>query len=426
MLRVGLSGGIGSGKSTVAARLAELGAVVVDADRVAREVVEPGRAALEAVRQRFGDGVVGADGALDRAALGAFVFADPAALRDLEAITHPAIRERTAELVDEAVRADPAAVVVHDMPLLVEKRMSAGYHLVVVVDTAVETRVRRLVGARGLTEADARSRIRAQASDADRYAAADVLLDNNGAPAAARAEVDRLWADRLVPFEENVRHGVAARPPEPLTLVAPRPASAPGTPSRPSDGTGWPCDEVWAAQAARLLDRATLAIGDVAVTADHVGGTSVPDVPATDVVDLQVGVTSLADADRDDVVRRLAEAGFPRLAWDWTDESRAGRGSPRVPGPPWPKRLHASADPGRLARIHLREAGSPAWRWALLLRDWLRSDAGARREYTDHERALAARGLTSAEHAAAQEPWSAATAERAEAWAEATGWRRLP
>ncbi|HZB67464.1 MAG TPA: dephospho-CoA kinase, partial [Ornithinibacter sp.] len=169
MLRVGLTGGIGSGKSTVSAQLASLGAVVVDADAVAREVVEPGMPAFAAVVERFGPEVLRPDGALDRPALGRLVFADPAALRDLEAITHPQIWARTEEIV---AGARPDAVVVHDMPLLVEKGMGAEYHLVLVVGAAEEVRLRRLVDQRGMSEADARARIAAQADDDARRAAA--------------------------------------------------------------------------------------------------------------------------------------------------------------------------------------------------------------------------------------------------------------
>src|SRR6476659_1603940 len=159
MLRVGLTGGIGSGKSTVSAQLASLGAVVVDADAVAREVVEPGTPALAAVADRFGAAVLDRDGGLDRPALGRVVFGDPAALRDLESLTHPAIWDRTAQIIDDA---GPDAVVVHDMPLLVEKGMGADYHLVVVVGAAEDVRVRRLVDQRGMSEADAPAPICAQ------------------------------------------------------------------------------------------------------------------------------------------------------------------------------------------------------------------------------------------------------------------------
>ena len=211
MLWVGLSGGIGSGKSTVSARLAELGAVVVDADRIAREVVEPGMRSLTEIADRFGPEVVGSDGALDRAALGRIVFADEQARRDLEAITHPRIAERTRQLV-EAAPAD--AVVVHDIPLLVELDRAGDYALTVIVDVPEEVRLRRLVQLRGMDEAEARRRIAAQATDEQRRAAADVLLDNSGTLEDLQSAVDRLWHERLVPFEENLRLGRPSRGPE--------------------------------------------------------------------------------------------------------------------------------------------------------------------------------------------------------------------
>src|SRR6478609_6995336 len=179
MLRVGLTGGIGSGKSTVSAQLVSLGAVVVDADAVAREVVEPGTPALAAVADRFGAAVLDREGGLDRPALGRVVFGDPAALRDLETLTHPAIWARTAQIIDDA---GPDAVVVHDMPLLVEKGMGADYHLVVVVGASQEVRVRRLVDQRGMSEADALARMAAQADDDARRAAADVWLPTRRPP----------------------------------------------------------------------------------------------------------------------------------------------------------------------------------------------------------------------------------------------------
>jgi dephospho-CoA kinase len=190
---VGLTGGAGAGKSTVAARLRVLGAVVIDADALAREVLEPGSDGLAEVVKAFGDGVLHPDGSLDRAALAAVVFADPERRRRLEAITHPRIAGRTSELLADA----PAdAVVVHDIPLLVEKAMAPAYDLVVVVDAPEEERVRRLVR-RGLPEDDARARIAAQATRADRKAVADVWLENNGSADELRAAVDALWKDRL-------------------------------------------------------------------------------------------------------------------------------------------------------------------------------------------------------------------------------------
>lgn len=209
MLRVGLTGGIASGKSTVSARLAALGAVVVDADRVAREVVEPGSEGLAEVVARFGQGVLAADGSLDRPALGALVFADEGARRDLEAITHPRVAARSAELF-AAAPAD--AVLVHDIPLLVELGRGADYALVVVVDVPEDERVRRMVELRGMDADQARARMAAQATDEQRREAADVLLDNAGTLTELEAAVDALWAERLVPFERGLREGTDPTP----------------------------------------------------------------------------------------------------------------------------------------------------------------------------------------------------------------------
>ena len=195
MLRIGLTGGIGSGKSTVAALLAERGARVVDADRIAREVVEPGTPGLAAVVAEFGDGVLTPDGALDRPALAALVFGDPAARARLDAVVHPLVRARAAELVAEA----PAdSVVVQDVPLLVETGQAGLYDLVLVVEADVGTRVARLVD-RGLPEDDARARIASQATDEQRRAVADTVLRNDGDRAELAAQVDRFWVERVEP-----------------------------------------------------------------------------------------------------------------------------------------------------------------------------------------------------------------------------------
>lgn len=195
VLRIGLTGGIGSGKSTVSALLAGHGAVVVDADRIAREVVEPGTPGLAAVVDAFGRQILTPDGALDRAAVATVVFADPEARRTLDGIVHPLVRARGREL--EAA-APPGSVVVHDVPLLVETGQASSYDLVLVVLADVETRVARLVQ-RGLTAEDARSRIAVQATDEQRRAVADVVLDNSGTLEALAAQVDRFWAERVAP-----------------------------------------------------------------------------------------------------------------------------------------------------------------------------------------------------------------------------------
>jgi dephospho-CoA kinase len=195
VLRIGLTGGIGSGKSTVSALLAARGAVVIDADRIAREVVEPGTAGLAAVVEAFGAGVLTGDGSLDRPALAAVVFADPEARKRLDGIVHPLVRARSAEL---AAAAPDDAVVVHDVPLLVETGQAGAYDLVLVVQAAPEIRVDRLVR-RGLTEEDARARIAVQATDEQRRAAADVVLVNDGTPEDLAGQVDRFWAERVAP-----------------------------------------------------------------------------------------------------------------------------------------------------------------------------------------------------------------------------------
>lgn len=192
MLLVGLTGGIGSGKSTVAAALAARGASVVDADQVARQVVEPGGPAYAPLVGRFGPAVLGPDGRIDRGALASLVFGDRAALADLNAITHPAIGAVMADRV--AALSSEAEVVVLDIPLLNEEsRRRYRFDAVVVVDTPEEVAVSRLVEHRGFTESDARARIAAQISREERRALADFVVDNSGDRAALAGQVDRLW-----------------------------------------------------------------------------------------------------------------------------------------------------------------------------------------------------------------------------------------
>ncbi|BEP15587.1 hypothetical protein acdb102_38980 [Acidothermaceae bacterium B102] len=189
MYWVGLTGGIGAGKSTVARLLAERGAVVVDADQLARDAVEPGSQGLAEVVAAFGPSVL-ADGSLDRAALAAIVFADAAQLQRLNAIVHP----RVQALTDEVLRSLPTdAIAVNDIPLLVEVGAAGRYDLVVVVEADEAVRVARLVADRGMTEADARARIAAQATAADRDAVADAVIDNSGPYEGLVADVDELW-----------------------------------------------------------------------------------------------------------------------------------------------------------------------------------------------------------------------------------------
>lgn len=194
MIKVGLTGGIGSGKSEVARMLAARGALVVDADALAREALAPGTPGLAAVIAEFGPDVLAPDGSLDRAALGRIVFADPARREALERIVHPYVGRRSAELI---AAAPEDAVVVYDVPLLVEKQLQDGFDVVVVVLAREEERVRRLAAARGMDEADARARIAHQATDEQRRAVADVVIVNDGDLAALEQQVDALWREVL-------------------------------------------------------------------------------------------------------------------------------------------------------------------------------------------------------------------------------------
>jgi dephospho-CoA kinase len=393
VLRVGLTGGIGSGKSTVARRLVAHGAVLVDSDVLAREVVAPGTDGLAEVVAAFGEGVLDADGALDRPALAAVVFGDPAARERLNAIIHPRVRARSGELI-AAAPAD--AVVVQDVPLLVESGMAALFPLVVVVHADAEERVRRLVQLRGMPEADARARIAAQAGDDARRAAADIWLANDGDERDLEAAVDALWELRLVPFEANLRERrpVLAGPPR---LVGP--------------------DPDWPAAGERLRARVAAAAGERGRGVAHIGSTAVPGLPAKDVVDLQLGVASLADADA--VRDALQDAGFP-----WRPD--IDHDNPKPPGSPmWPKRFHSSADPGRAVNLHVREVGSPGWRYALMFRDWLRADPDARAEYLAIKREAAARFAADANarrYVEVKEPWFDAVLPRVDAWTATSAW----
>lgn len=190
MLRVGLTGGIGSGKSAVAALLAGHGAVIIDADLLAREAVAPGSPGLAAVVEQFGPGMLTADGSLDRPALGEIVFADPEARTHLNAIVHPEVR-RLAAVAEQA--AAPDAVVVHVIPLLVETGQQDRFDLLVVVDVDPETQLRRVLERDGLDEDQVRARLAAQATRDERLAAADVVIDNSGSLAELDAKVAELW-----------------------------------------------------------------------------------------------------------------------------------------------------------------------------------------------------------------------------------------
>lgn len=191
VIRVGLTGGIGAGKSTVAAMLEDHGAVVVDGDLIARQLVEPGEPALAEIAARFGPGVMDPDGRLDRAALADIVFPDPEQLAHLDAIMHPRIADRSAEMLDDAAAAG-VPVVVYDMPLLVENGQAELFDIVLVVQAPVEMRLARLA-MRGVGAADAHARMARQATDAQRAAVADIVIDNSGSEEDLEAQVERAW-----------------------------------------------------------------------------------------------------------------------------------------------------------------------------------------------------------------------------------------
>ncbi|MCF6521529.1 dephospho-CoA kinase [Streptomyces sp. JJ36] len=192
MVKVGLTGGIGAGKSEVSRLFASYGAVLVDADRIAREVVEPGTPGLRAVVEEFGEEVLAADGTLDRPKLGALVFGDTERLAALNAIVHPLVGARSAELEEAA---GPDAVVVHDVPLLAENGLAPLYDRVVVVDASDATRLDRLVRLRGMNEGEARARMDAQATREERLAVADVVIDNDGPLEALEPQVRKVWEE---------------------------------------------------------------------------------------------------------------------------------------------------------------------------------------------------------------------------------------
>ncbi|MGW9113714.1 dephospho-CoA kinase [Microbacterium sp. NPDC055683] len=192
---VALTGGIASGKSTIARRLAEHGAVVVDADALVRELQQPGTPVLAAIEREFGEGVVRADGSLDRAALGGVVFGDPERLARLNAIVHPAVKDESQRRFRAAFEADPGAVVVYDVPLLAEARGAGEWDVVVVAHAPAALRARRLVTERGLTEEEADVRIARQASDEERLAFADIVVDTSGTLDETLERADALWRD---------------------------------------------------------------------------------------------------------------------------------------------------------------------------------------------------------------------------------------
>lgn len=374
----------------VAARLGQRGAWIIDSDQIAREVLEPGTAGLRAVAEEFGEEILAENGALDRPALAARVFNDADARGRLNAIVHPLVAARSAELVAVA---PPDAIVVQDVPLLVEAGMAAEFPLVVVIHADAAVRLRRLVKQRGMACPAAAARIAAQATDEQRRAAADVWLDNSGCRDDTLAAVDRLWAQRLVPFEHNLRHRRRAKRTAAPVLVVP--------------------DDSWSRQAQRVITRVGKVAGGRALRIDHIGSTAVPGLDAKDVLDVQVVVADLEVAKR--LAADLSAVGLVRLAGRWWDNARDGTTRDKA--------YATNADPARAVNCHIRPVNSPSWRDALLLRDWLRTHSDGAREYADLKRRLAARQWDNIDaYATAKTPFISSALDQAERWAARTGW----
>jgi|SRR6202022_2706385 len=405
MLRIGLTGGIGAGKSAVSATFSQCGGVVVDGDVIAREVVEPGTEGLAALVDAFGDEILLPDGALNRPALAAKAFSSDETRATLNGIVHPLVGKRRAELI-AAVPED--SVVVEDIPLLVESGMAPLFPLVVVVYADAELRVARLVEQRGMAEDDARARIAAQAADDQRRAVADVWLDNSSTPEALAERAREVWDHRIMPFAANLSAGQVVRPPARLV----------------------PADPAWSDQGARILARLKAACGAKALRVDHIGSTAVPGLDAKDAIDIQVTVESLATAD--ELAAALRSAGYPRIDYVSSDvakldpRSTAERydhsGDPTL----WHKRLHASADPGRPTFVHLRVDSWPNQQFALLFVDWLKANPEVRDEYLAVKRraqqAVSPDGDIEC-YLAIKEPWFLEAYRRAWEWADRSGWR---
>ena len=354
MLRIGLTGGIGAGKSTVSAMLVDHGAVLVDADKIAREVVEPGQPLLERLAETFGAEVLHPDGSLNRPALAAAAFVDSDRTAQLNGLMHPAIRDRTAEHF--ASHAD-AEIVVHDVPLLVENSMTPAYHLNLLVDVPAEVRLRRLMDSRGMDRDDAAARISRQADDETRRADCDVIIDNSGSVEETKAAVGRLIESRIRPFAANLTAGRWA-PRTVLDLVD-------------------PADADWSGDAQRVVAKLRHGTADE-FTVEHIGSTSVPGLPAKDVIDLQLLVPDLIAAR--ELEPRLAELGYPGTEMS----DHLGEGGTE------PKWFHANSDPGRAVNMHVRTADSVGAHFARAFRDLLTEDAGERERYLQVKRELTA------------------------------------
>lgn len=380
MLRIGLTGGIGAGKSTVSRAFAESGGIIVDGDVISREVVQPGTEGLAALVDHFGDDILLPDGALNRPALAAKAFIDEQQRTRLNAIVHPLVAKRRAEIVAGVSQDD---VVVEDIPLLVESGMAPLFPLVVVVHADEDVRLRRLVGQRGMDEADARARIAAQATEEQRRAVADVWLDNSGTEAELIEQARELWHQRILPFAHHLGTGRPA--PDPHEMV--------------------PANPDWKAQAGRIAKRLNTSCGHRAVRIDHIGSTAVPGLDGRDVIDMQITVASLEVAD--ELAEDLLKAGYPRVGSITADHRHDGSTGL------WPKRFHASADPGRPTHLHLRVDGEPNQRFALLFVDWLAANPGVRADYLEVKRSRDAGVMTR---------WFDDAYPRAWNWAKGTGW----
>jgi dephospho-CoA kinase len=385
MQRIGLTGGIGAGKSTVSAAFAECGGIIVDGDVIAREVVEPGTEGLAQLVDAFGGEILLPDGALNRPALAAKAFVDDEKRAKLNGIVHPLVARRREEILD-AVHDD--AVVVEDIPLLVETGLAPLFPLVVVVSADEETRVERLIK-RGMAEADARARIKAQAPEDQRRAIADVLLDNSGSQGELVEKARDIWHQRVLPLAHNIRTRQCA--PRVYQLV--------------------PYDPSWPDDARRIIKRLEMACGARASRIDHIGSTAVPGMDGMDVIDIQITVTSLDVAD--EITDALTKVGFPRIEHITADTPHTEDVTK------WRKRIHCAADPGRPANVHIRVDGWPAAQFALLFRDWLAANPGVQHDYLAAKR----RALSAPDYAEAKESWFADAYRRAWEWADTTGWR---
>jgi dephospho-CoA kinase len=406
MLRIGLTGGIGAGKSAVSATFAQCGAVIVDGDVISREVVQPGTEGLAALVEAFGDDILLPDGSLDRPALAAKAFRDDEARSKLNGIIHPLVGKRRSEIIASVTGNSGDVVVVEDIPLLVESGMAPLFPLVVIVHADVEVRLRRLVDQRGMPEDDARARIAAQASDEQRREVADIWFDNSGTQQDLVERAHEVWNNRILPFAHNLSAGQIARAPARLA----------------------PPDPSWPDQARRIVNRLKTTCGHQALRVDHIGSSAVPDFPAKDVIDIQITVESLAVAD--ELAEPLLSAGYPRverIAEDVVkDDARSTVDRYDRDDDPalWCKRIHASADPGRPTNVHIRVDGWPNQQFALLFVDWLAANPDARTDYLSVKRAAEERaGADTAAYVGVKEPWFADAYRRAWEWADATGWR---